>query len=99
MVYQKALKQLLVNYVAFPRNHMKKHSSIGRVLLHVITGNGLRRCSSGYETDERSSLGSGAAAPPGAEAADARDPQPRHWRAGAHKPGPGMAMRQGGAKP
>ena len=30
-------------------------------------------------------------APPGAEEAWAVLPQPRHWRAGAHKPGPGMA--------
>ena len=44
-------------------------------------------------------VGSSGAAPPGADAAAALDPQPRHWRAAAHKPGPGMAARQGGSNP
>ena len=44
-------------------------------------------------------VGSSGAAPPGADAAAALDPQPRHWRAAAHKPGPGMAVRQGGSNP
>ena len=51
---------------SFPRNHMKKHPSIGRVFLHAIAGNDLRLCSPGYETGERSSLG--------------LEPERRRWR-------------------
>ncbi len=43
-----------VFYVAIPRNHMKKHPSIGRVLSSYDAGRGLSLCAPGYETDERS---------------------------------------------
>ena len=60
---------------SFPRNHTKKHPSIGRVFLHAIAGNDLRLCSPGYETDERSSLGYGACPLPVAEEGQAPYPQ------------------------